>query len=158
MADKETMMCYYCKMLWSTKTQGNYWPPTPRLFMSKGEAVGIYFINFNLDSLKICYGFIRVYRGFAPFSCLHWPVPLHMWCLLKERGWEQAKLHWLHLFHFLCCAFSNASSNWLPKKMQSRIGCICLIFLPCVFSNVSSNCLPEKIHSQWLLVTLVAFL
>ena len=34
-------------------------------------------------------------------------------------------------------------------RMQSHIGCICLTFLCCVFSNVSSNRLPERMHN-WL--------
>ena len=31
------------------------------------------------------------------------------------------------------------SSNGLPEKRHSHIGCICLTFLHCEFSNVSSN-------------------
>ena len=49
---------------------------------------------------------------------------------------------------FLHCAFSNVSSNRLPKKRHSHIGCICLSFLHCAFSNVSSNRLPNKRHSH----------
>ena len=40
------------------------------------------------------------------------------------------------------------SSNGLPKRMHSRIGCICLAFLHCVSSNVSSNGLHERMHSR----------
>ena len=49
---------------------------------------------------------------------------------------------------FLHCAFSNVSSNRLPKKRHSHIGCIYLTFLHCAFSNVVSNRLPEKMHSR----------
>ena len=48
---------------------------------------------------------------------------------------------------FLNCVFANVSSNVLPEKRHSHIGCICSAFLHCVFSNVSSNCLPEKRQS-----------
>ena len=41
-----------------------------------------------------------------------------------------------------------AFSYTLNKKRQSRIGCICLAFLHCAFSNVSSNCLPKKRQSR----------
>ena len=44
---------------------------------------------------------------------------------------------------FLHCALSNVSSKRLHNRMQSHIGCICLTFLHCAFSNVSSNCLLE---------------
>ena len=43
------------------------------------------------------------------------------------------------LFKLHCRKY--ALSNRLPKKMHSRIYCICLIFLHCVFSNAASNCL-----------------
>ena len=49
---------------------------------------------------------------------------------------------------FLQSALSNVSSNCLPGRMQSHIGCICLTFLHCAFSNVSSNGLPEKRQSR----------
>ena len=48
----------------------------------------------------------------------------------------------------LHCVFSNESSNYLPDRMQSRIGCICLTFLHCVFSNESSNGLREQMNSH----------
>ena len=38
---------------------------------------------------------------------------------------------------FLQCVFSYDSSNHLPGQMQSHIGCICLAFLHCAFSSVS---------------------
>ena len=69
-------------------------------------------------------------------------------CLLKELGSEHAKSHWLHVYIFLQCAFSNVSSNRLSEKRQSHIGCICLTFLQCAFSNASPNCLPEKMHNH----------
>ena len=49
---------------------------------------------------------------------------------------------------FLRCAFSNASSNRLYEMMQIYIGCICLTSLHCVFSNVSSNNLPVWMYSH----------
>ena len=73
-------------------------------------------------------------------------------------------------FALLHSVLSNVSSNWLPMKMQSHIGCICLVFiqcalsngplqrmhspigcicltfLRCAFSNVSSSRLPEWMH------------
>ena len=45
-------------------------------------------------------------------------------CLLKSLAQEEAKSHWLHFLTFLHCAFLNVSSNRLPKKRQSYIGCI----------------------------------
>ena len=73
---------------------------------------------------------------------------------------------------FFYCVFSCVSSNCLPERMQSHIGCIslallrcassnclherthshtdciCLSFLHCVFSNVFSNCLHEMMHTH----------
>ena len=49
---------------------------------------------------------------------------------------------------FLHCAFSDVSSNGLPQRMHSHIGCICLAFLHCAFSNVSSSGLLEMRHSR----------
>ena len=49
---------------------------------------------------------------------------------------------------FLHCAFSNVSSNRLPEKMHSHIGCICLTFLHCVFSNVFSKLLHRRMQSH----------
>ena len=43
------------------------------------------------------------------------------------------------------CAFSHASSNRLPERMQSHIGYIYLTFLHCAFSNASSNGFPKQI-------------
>ena len=50
------------------------------------------------------------------------------------------------LFFIVCV--SNVFSNYLPGRMHSHNGCICLVFLHCVFSNVSSNCLPEMMHTH----------
>ena len=47
-------------------------------------------------------------------------------------------------FIILYCAFSNVSSNRLPKKMQSYTACICWNFPHCVFAYVPSSCLPGK--------------
>ena len=44
------------------------------------------------------------------------------------------------------CVSLDGPSNWLPEKMQSHIGCICLTFLHCVSSNVSSSCLDQNRH------------
>ena len=49
------------------------------------------------------------------------------------------------LFH---CAFWNVSSNRLPDKRHSHIGCICLSFLHCGFSYVSSNRLRDMMHTH----------
>ena len=65
-------------------------------------------------------------------------------CLLKLAAIEDEKSHWLHFFTFLHCAFLNVSSNCLPERMKSHIGCICLTFLRYVFLNASSNDLSEK--------------
>ena len=46
------------------------------------------------------------------------------------------------------CVSLDGPSNWLPEKMQSHFGCICLNFLHCVFSNVSSNRLPVRMQSH----------
>ena len=48
----------------------------------------------------------------------------------------------------LHCVFSDVSSNCLPERMQSHIGCIYLTCLHCVFSNVSSNRLPHRMQSH----------
>ena len=57
-------------------------------------------------------------------------LPLYVFfnCLLKLSAWTDAKSHWLHLYAFLQSEFSNVSSNCLPVQMQSRIGCICMLF------------------------------
>ena len=68
--------------------------------------------------------------------------------LLKLAAIEDEKSHWLHFFTFLHCAFLNVSSNCLPERMKSHIGCICLTFLHCVFSNVSSKELCDKRRSR----------
>ena len=49
---------------------------------------------------------------------------------------------------FLDCVFSNVSSNFLPEKRHSHIGCICLALLHCAFSNVSSNYLLVRMHNH----------
>ena len=40
---------------------------------------------------------------------------------------------------FLCCVFSDVSSNCLPQQMHSRIGCTCLTFPQYESSDDSSN-------------------
>ena len=76
--------------------------------------------------------------GKATLVAFVWFSPLWVFkCLLKSLAQEEAKSHWLHFLTFLHCAFLNVSSNRLPKKRQSYIGCICLAFLHCAFSNVS---------------------
>ena len=40
------------------------------------------------------------------------------------------------------CVSSDGPSNWLPEKMHSRIGCICLAFLHCVSSDGPSKNAP----------------
>ena len=71
---------------------------------------------------------------------MHWlhlfdfsPLCVFFKCVLKMSAREEAKSHWLHLLTFLHCAFSNESSNYLPEKRQSHIGCICLTFPPLRF-------------------------
>ena len=59
---------------------------------------------------------------------------------------------------FLHIVFSNVSSYYLPERMHSYTGCICLPFLRCVFSNVSSKRLHERMQSHivafvWLFST-----
>ena len=58
----------------------------------------------------------------------------------------------LSMCHFslasLHSVYSNVSSNGLPERMHTHIGCICSTFLHCVFSNVSSNGLPQKMQSH----------
>ena len=49
---------------------------------------------------------------------------------------------------FLHCGFANVPSNCLHEKNRGHIGCICMTFLQCGFSNVSSNRLPKKKHSH----------
>ena len=56
--------------------------------------------------------------------------------------------------NFLQCAFSYVSSNWMHEKRHSHIGCIFMTFLQCGFSNVSSNRLPEKKHSHIVCICL----
>ena len=65
-------------------------------------------------------------------------------CLFRLPAREDAKSHWLHFFTFLHCAFLNG----LPKRMQSRIGCICLAFLLSACSNASSKRLHKKLHNH----------
>ena len=59
---------------------------------------------------------------------------------------------------FLHIVLSNVSSYYLPERMHSYTGCICLPFLRCVFSNVSSKRLHERMQSHivafvWLFST-----
>ena len=48
---------------------------------------------------------------------------------------------------FIHYAFSNVSSDNLPKRMYNYIGCTCLAFLHYAFSNEISNCLLERKQS-----------
>ena len=85
---------------------------------------------------------------------------------LNVLGPEHTKSHWLHLLDFsplwilklfklfmdICLAFlhwvvSNVSSNRLPERMHSHIGCNCWAFLHCVSSNVSSKCWHKHLYS-----------
>ena len=61
---------------------------------------------------------------------------------------ERAKSHWLLYFTFQHGALSNVSSNGLPVRMHSHIGCICLAFPHCAFSNVFLNDMHGKMHSH----------
>ena len=81
-------------------------------------------------------------------------------------NWNYTKLLVFYFVLRFPTAFSNVSSNDLPEKRHSHIGCIffstvcfqlspqipigciCSTFLRSVFSNVSSNGLPEKRHSH----------
>ena len=49
---------------------------------------------------------------------------------------------------FLQSEFSDDSSNGLAQRMHGHIGCICIVFLQSGFANESSNCLPEQMHSR----------
>ena len=69
-------------------------------------------------------------------------IPLCVFkCVLKLPVINDAKSHWLHFFYFFHCEFSNVSSNGLPEKMHSHIGCIYLISGPLHLhpSNQSHN-------------------
>ena len=63
---------------------------------------------------------------------------------------QMVTANWVQFIPFFWTqsVFSYGSSNRLPEKKHSHIGCICLIFLHCVFSNASSNRLPEKMQSR----------
>ena len=68
--------------------------------------------------------------------------------ITEKSNYQVQYIRMVHYVFFHRCVFSNVSSNLLPEKMHSHIGCTCLTFLHYAFSNVSSNCLPEKMHSH----------
>ena len=45
-------------------------------------------------------------------------------------------------------AFPNVPSNCVPERMQTHIGCICIIFVHCAPSNVSSHCLQQMMQNH----------
>ena len=96
---------------------------------------------------------------YSQIGCI-WMVFFPEWvlrCLLK-LPWTDAKSHWLHLCISLQSEVSNASSNGLPEQMQSRIGCICMVYLMSECSDVSSNGLPEQMHSHIACICVVFLL
>ena len=70
------------------------------------------------------------------FVAFVWLFPLCIFrCVLKVSDLEDAKSHWYICLAFLHCVFSSVSSNCLPERMQSHIGCICLAFPHCMFAK-----------------------
>ena len=69
-----------------------------------------------------------------------------------SSSWVQGTGHMNWSFLYAMCDRINmildVSSNGLPQRMHSHIGCICLAFLHCAFSNVSSSGLLEMRHSR----------
>ena len=91
----------------------------------------------------------RTVKLFNSFDINFHRTGFHNFYVVIQRVCKKlVQFHWLHFFTFLLCAFSNVSSNRLPERMQSHIGCICLTFLRCGFSNVSSNRLPQRMHNH----------
>ena len=92
------------------------------------------------DPQKSIFFFVSLAKGFlANIFCLEF-CQGGLWPLVWAAGFC--------LDESLKCAFSNVSSNWLPTRMHSHTGHICLAFLHCVFSNVSSNCMPTRLYSH----------
>ena len=71
-------------------------------------------------------------------------------CIL-DVSWH-AQSHWLHLFGFLHCRFSNVSTKCLYKRMYSYIGCIF-----CPFSTVCFQMFPQIVCQRGCVVSLVAY-
>ena len=71
-------------------------------------------------------------------------------CIVKWPAWEEAQSHWSHLFDFSPCMFLNISSKRLREMIWGKVTLVAffLTFLLCEFSYVSSNDLPEKRHSH----------
>ena len=98
--------------------------------------------NLRMKNTFDVYQYICGTGLFSPVFLHHAVLSVPINCLP-----EMVEVHLLsgHLFDSV---FSNVSSNSMPVRMQSHIGCICLTFLHCASLNVSSNCLPEKRHSR----------
>ena len=110
-----------------------------------------------IPSHQVCYNFMRVLREFV--HNVTFCTGLCPWYVYSKNLGQRRLSHTVCIcLASLRYAFSTVSSNrqhqpnfssyWLPVKMHSHIGCICLDFLYCAFSNVSSNWLSEKMHSH----------
>ena len=69
-------------------------------------------------------------------------------CVSSKCLQEDCAISLVAFFTFLHCAFSNVSSNRMPEKRHSRIGCICLTFPHCSLSNVSLYCPCVRMQSH----------
>ena len=99
-------------------------------------------VCFQLSPQKFCTR--RFIIAFVwPFSTLDFQTCPQITCL-----WGSISRTVCMCLYFLQCAFSNASSYYLPRRLHSRNGCIFLAFLHCAFWNERSNRLPESIHSH----------
>ena len=108
-------------------------------------------------TLKFCYYFMRVLRGFAHddkwwlFSFLHWSVPLHMF---PKRTWVRAGKVALVAFvwHFSTMCFQMS-----PQCAYMKRCIVTLVAFVCLFSTVCYQMSPQCACMRGSIVTLVAF-
>ena len=108
-------------------------------------------ISLSLSNFNSNFHFLRRWKGILFYSVFERKKEEKKFVILctKPCNCSFACVIWLvALVKIFSTAFSNISSNRLPVKRYSHIGCICLTILHCAFSNVSSNHLSVKKHSH----------
>ena len=112
-----------------------YYTPEKKTFLQKQISrtcleVGLEESKRIFDSDKVWGVRQTILRGGVPKVCSCFPPPCSFKCPHKMPAWDGCSTFALRTFVWLfsTVCFSNVSSNSMPLRMQSRIGCICLTF------------------------------
>ena len=102
-------------------------------------------VCFKMSPQTICpKGFIVTLVAFV------WLFSYFLQCAFSNVSSRRCKFTLVAFVWLFSSVFSNVSSNHLPKRMHSQIGCIFYFYPLCVFKCVYKWSAWEDAHSHWL--------